>query len=67
VEFEAIRGPSYHADIALDDIYFRETPCGKTIEIALIHVVYTTILLYDDTYRLLLVQCNYRWKPKLNY
>ncbi|CAB3997630.1 astacin-like metalloendopeptidase, partial [Paramuricea clavata] len=28
VEFEAIRGPSYHADIALDDIYFRETPCG---------------------------------------
>jgi hypothetical protein len=34
VEFEAIRGPSYHADIALDDIYFRKTPCGKTIEIA---------------------------------
>jgi hypothetical protein len=27
----------------LDDIYFRETPCGKTIEIALIHVAYTNI------------------------
>ena len=37
MEFEAIRGPSYHADIALDDIYFRETPCGKTIEIAFKH------------------------------
>ena len=28
VEFEAIRGSSYFADIALDDIYFQEMPCG---------------------------------------
>ena len=27
--FEAVRGSDFRGDIALDDIYFKEAPCGK--------------------------------------
>jgi hypothetical protein len=35
VEFEAIRGSSYFADIALDDIDFQEMPCGEPCRFAI--------------------------------
>lgn len=45
MEFEAIRGPSYKADIGLDDIYFHDMPCGK---IVLVLVFYRVVFLWKN-------------------